>query len=71
MKVSIVNNQHRYPGEPQEDDPRYFVPDWLQKVREEDSEAIKDMTPEETATYYEQRAAQFQVKQVTESTNRD
>jgi hypothetical protein len=30
-----------------------------------DLEAIKDMTPEETAAYYKQRAAQFQVGQAT------
>jgi hypothetical protein len=59
------DSQPPYPVEPQEDDPRYFVPNWLQQVREQDLEAIADMTPEETAAYYEQRAAQVQVGQAT------
>jgi hypothetical protein len=41
----------------QEDDERFFVPEWLQQVKAEDDLAIQEMTPEETEAYYREKAA--------------
>jgi hypothetical protein len=61
MKGNIVQDQHTYPLEPQENDPRFFVPQWLQEAHEEDEQATQEMTLEEAIAYYEERANHLQV----------
>jgi hypothetical protein len=57
----MENNQNA--TEPQASEDSYFMPEWLEKAREQMNRDTQGMTAEEEMAYYEARARQFRAEQ--------